>query len=111
MELSEVEIPIYVVLAKRGPRQISTIFRIPMKDEYERRQRLSMVVSSTVPFAIRSMIRLFALSPLSRIWSRSSDQREVSARILQASSPGSRSGLLTSPRSKHQIGCLWQYMK
>lgn len=82
-----------------------------MKEEYASKHRLSIVVRSTVPLAIRSMIKVLALFPYSCTWSRFSRNREVRARILQASSSGIDPQSPISSRSKHQIGCLWQYLK
>jgi hypothetical protein len=59
MELAKLKVPVCV--HEHTGMQIEG-FNVPMNDEYDSRHRLSMVVSSTVPLAMRSMIRVFALS-------------------------------------------------
>ena len=61
VKLAEMNDAIYANVRKRPASSVGNY--VPMKDEYESKQRLSMVVSSTVPLAMRSMIRLLAFLP------------------------------------------------
>lgn len=84
---------------------------VPVKNAYESKHRLSIVESSTAPFATRSIISLLALFSYCCQVSQSREYREASAIILQTSSSGSSSRCSSSSGLKHHIGCLWQYLK
>lgn len=60
---------------------------LPIKAEYESKQKLSIVSSSTVSFATRNMIDHFALSPkCCGSWLRSQENRAVSSKTLYINS-------------------------
>ena len=84
---------------------------LPINAEYDKRHKLSIVESSTVPFAMRSIMRRLALTLYCCKRSLMGEKRLVRARILQASSSDSLLKSPTSSYSKHHIGCLWQYSK
>lgn len=62
MESSKLYVSIYNLLVL-GTVDIDPQCSLPKKEEYDNKQRLSMVSSSTVPFAIRNMTNVRALSP------------------------------------------------
>lgn len=62
VELAEVNVSICNAVSwERVGNEMAVGLNIPINEEYDKRQRLSSVARSTVPFAILSITRLFAL--------------------------------------------------